>query len=102
MYMCPILNGFRDRTILLYNRLDLVPNTVLPSHMWICVKRQLAVVTVDSDIVGVLWKIPHILTNAEYADMLSADVIGAAKCIDTDGGIFKNVLYLVNYTNFVT
>jgi hypothetical protein len=37
--------------------------------MWIGVKRQLAVVTVDSDIVGVLWKMPHIFTNAEYSDM---------------------------------
>jgi hypothetical protein len=36
------------------------------------VKRQLAVVTVDNDIVGVLLKIPHIFTNAEYADMLSS------------------------------
>jgi hypothetical protein len=35
-----------------------------------CVKRQLAVVTVDSDIVGVLWKRPHISTIAECADML--------------------------------
>jgi hypothetical protein len=25
-----------------------------------------------------------------------------AKCIDVHGGIFKNVLYLVNCTNFVT
>jgi len=24
----------------------------------------------DSVIVGVLWKMPHIFTNAEYADML--------------------------------
>jgi hypothetical protein len=54
------------------------------------VKRQLAVVTVDSDIVGVLSKIPHIFTNAEYADMLSSHV---AKCIDVGGGIFENVLY---------
>jgi len=38
--------------------------------MWICVKRQLAAVTVDSDIVEVLWKMPHIFTNAEYADMM--------------------------------
>lgn len=38
--------------------------------MWIGVKRQLVVVTVDSDIVGVLWKMPHIFTNAKYADML--------------------------------
>ena len=38
--------------------------------MWIYVKRQLAVVTVGSDIIGVLWKMLHIFTNAEYADML--------------------------------
>jgi len=38
--------------------------------MWIRVKRQLAVVAVDSDNVGVLWKMPHIFTNAEYADMM--------------------------------
>jgi hypothetical protein len=35
------------------------------------VKRQLVVVTVDSDIIGVVWKMPHIFTNGEYADMLS-------------------------------
>jgi hypothetical protein len=34
------------------------------------VKRQLAVVIVDGDIVGVLLKMPHIFTNTEYADML--------------------------------
>jgi len=34
------------------------------------VKRQLAVVTVDSDIVGVLCKMPLIFTNVEYADMM--------------------------------
>ena len=33
-------------------------------------KCQLAVVTVDSDTVGVLCKMPHIFTNAEYADMM--------------------------------
>ena len=33
-------------------------------------KRQLAVVTVNSAIVGVLCKTLHIFTNAEYADML--------------------------------
>jgi hypothetical protein len=70
--MCPIPNGFWDRAISLYSSLDLEPNIVLPSSMWIGVKRQLAVVTVDSDIVGVLWKMPHIFTNAEYADMLYA------------------------------
>jgi hypothetical protein len=30
----------------------------------------LAVVAVDSDIIGVLSKMPHIFTNAEYAAML--------------------------------
>jgi hypothetical protein len=38
--------------------------------MLIGVKRQLAVVTVDSDITGMLWKMSRIFTNAEYADML--------------------------------
>jgi hypothetical protein len=51
--MCPIPNGFRDRAISFYICLDLEPNIVLPSRMRIGVKRQLAVVTVDSDIVGV-------------------------------------------------
>jgi hypothetical protein len=40
--------------------------------MWISVKRQLAVVTADSDILEVLWKMPHIFTNAEYADMFQS------------------------------
>jgi hypothetical protein len=40
------------------------------------VKHQLAVVTADSDIVGVLQKMLRILTNDEYADML--DIIGNA------------------------
>jgi hypothetical protein len=65
MYTCPTIpNGFRDSAISLYNRLDLAHNIVLPSGMWIGVKRQLAVVTVDSDIIGVLWKIPYLFTNA--------------------------------------
>jgi hypothetical protein len=38
--------------------------------MWISVNCQLAIVTVNSDIVEVLWKVPHIFTNAECADML--------------------------------
>jgi hypothetical protein len=66
MYMCPIPNGFRDRANSLYSILDLAPNTVLPSGMWISVKRQLAVVTADTDTVGV----PHIFTNTRYSDML--------------------------------
>jgi hypothetical protein len=72
MYVCPIPNGLRDRAISLYSSLDLAPNIVLPSRMWIGAERQMAVVTVDSDIVVVLWKMPHIFTNAEYADMLYA------------------------------
>jgi hypothetical protein len=62
MYMCPIPNGFRDRAISLNSSSDLAPNIVLPSRltaplseaMRISVKRQLALVTVDSDIVGAL------------------------------------------------
>jgi hypothetical protein len=33
MYICPILNGFRDIANSLYNSLDFVPNIVLPSRM---------------------------------------------------------------------
>jgi hypothetical protein len=62
-------NGFRDGTIFLYSSLDLVPNIVLLSRMWIGVKRQLAVVTV---VVGALWKILHIFTNSKFADVLSS------------------------------
>jgi hypothetical protein len=50
-------------------------------------------VTVDNDIVGVLFKIPNIFTNAEYADILYAVLLGVAKCIDVDGEIFENDLY---------
>jgi hypothetical protein len=70
--MCPIPKGFRDRAISLYSSLHLARNIVRPSRMWIGVKRQLAVVTVDSDIVGVLWKMSHFFSNGEYADMLSS------------------------------
>jgi hypothetical protein len=42
------------RSVSMYSSLDLAPKIVLPSHMRIGVKRQLAVVTVDSDTVGVL------------------------------------------------
>jgi hypothetical protein len=54
----------------------------------------LAVVTVDSDIVGVLCKIPHIFTNDEYADMLYAyGFCDGSATADIDGGILENVLY---------
>jgi hypothetical protein len=48
--------------------------------MWIIVKRQLAIVTADSDTVGMLWKMPHIFTNAEYAvcSMLSSHELQSA------------------------
>jgi hypothetical protein len=94
MYMCPIPNGFQDRAISLYSSLDLAPNIVLPSRMWIGVKRQLAVVTVANDIVGVLWKIHHIFTNAEYANMLYAVLKQVVKCIDVDSGM--------NFRKFIT
>jgi hypothetical protein len=55
MYICPIPNCFRDRAISQYSSLGLAPNIVLLFRMWIGVKRQLAVVTADSDIVRVLW-----------------------------------------------
>jgi hypothetical protein len=61
--------------------------------MLIGVKCQLAVVTVDSDIVGVLLKMPHIFTYIECADVLYAVLTRVAKCIGVDGGIFENVLY---------
>jgi hypothetical protein len=37
-----------------------------------------------------LWKMPHILTNA---DMLYAVLTRVAKLIDVDVGIFENVVY---------
>jgi hypothetical protein len=67
--MCPLPNGFRDTAISVYSSLDLAPNIVVPTQMWIGVKHQLAVVTIDTDIVGVLSKMPHLFTNVEYADM---------------------------------
>jgi hypothetical protein len=57
------------------------------------VKRQLAVVNADSDILGVLWKMPHIFTKVNYADTLYSILIRFAKCIDVDDGIFENILY---------
>ena len=52
-------------------------------------KCQLAVVTVDSDIVGVLCNMPHNYTNAKYADMLYVySFCGASATADFDGEIF--------------
>jgi hypothetical protein len=93
MYMCPIPNGFQDIAISLYSSLNLVPNIVLPSRMWFDVKRHLAVVTVDSDVIAVLWKMSHIFTNAEYADMLYALRIWVEKYVEVNCRIFEIVLY---------
>jgi hypothetical protein len=37
------------------------------------VKRQLVAVTLDSNILGVLWGMPHIFTNSECAKKLYVD-----------------------------
>jgi hypothetical protein len=66
MYMCLIPNGLRDRAISLYSTSDLTINIFRSSHIWIGLKRQLAVVTVDSDIVGVLSKIPNMLIRCAF------------------------------------
>jgi hypothetical protein len=62
----------------------MAPNIVLHCLIWIGVKRQLAVGTVDSDIVGVLWKMAHILTNAEYVDMPSSHELQIALMLTLD------------------
>jgi hypothetical protein len=51
--ICPIPNGFQSRAISLYSSLGLASNVVLP-FCHIAPKCQLAVVTFDRDIVGVL------------------------------------------------
>jgi hypothetical protein len=61
----------------LNSSLDLAPNVVLPSHVWIGVKRQLAVVTVDSDIVAVLCKMPHIFINVICCTLYSHELQSA-------------------------
>jgi len=64
--------------------------------MCISVKCQLAVVTVDSDIAGVSCNMPHVYTNAEYADMLYVySFCSASATADYDREIFENVLYFV-------
>jgi hypothetical protein len=58
------------------------------------VQHQLALVTVDSDTVGVLCKMLHICTNAKYADMLYVhDFCDGSATAVIGGGIFENVLY---------
>jgi hypothetical protein len=66
------------------------------------VKRQLVIATVDYDIVEVFCKMPHIFTNAEYADMLYVfGFCDGSATAEVDGGISDNVSYQVNCTNFV-
>jgi hypothetical protein len=57
------------------------------------VKRQLVAVTVDDDTVGVLCKMPHILTDAEYADLPYIYGFCDGSAIANVDGIFENVLY---------
>jgi hypothetical protein len=53
----------------------------------------LAVVTVDNDIAVVSCKMPHIFTDAEYADMpYFYGFCGGVATANVDG-IFENVLY---------
>jgi len=59
----------------------------------------LVIATVDYDTAGVLCKMTHIFTNAEYADMLYVfGFCDGSATADVDGGIFENVLYQVNCT----
>ena len=56
-------------------------------------KRQLVAVTVDNDIVGVLCKMPHIFTDAEYADMPYIYGFCDGSATANVDRIFENVLY---------
>ena len=74
MYLCSILNGFQDRAISLHRSLDLAPNIVLPSC---CTAPLYEACESVWSVSWLLWlqivtlcKMPHIFTNAEYADML--------------------------------
>jgi hypothetical protein len=84
--MCPIPNGFRDRALSMYSSLDLASNIVIPFRVRIYAKRQLAAVTFGSDIIEMLWKMPHIFP-------LYAVLTRVAKSIDVDHEILKNLLY---------
>jgi hypothetical protein len=73
--------------------MNLAPCILLPFRTGIGVKRQLVVVTVDTDIVGVLRKMPQ---TSQISNILYAILIRVARCIDVEGGNFENV----NSTNF--
>jgi hypothetical protein len=65
MNMCPLPNGFQDRAIRTYNSLALAPNIVPPTVLRHCLKhvhrceRRVDGMTVDSDVVRVLWSDTH-------------------------------------------
>jgi hypothetical protein len=61
--------------------------------MWIGEKRQFAVVVVDNDIIVVLCKIPHIFSDAEYADIPYIYRFCDGSATANVDGIFENVLY---------
>jgi hypothetical protein len=68
-----LFRKFSETAISLYSQssLNLASNIVLTSSVLRHnLKRQLAAVTLDSDIVGVLCKMPHFFTNTEYVEML--------------------------------
>jgi len=61
--------------------------------MRVGVKRKLAVVTVDNDVVGVLCKMLHIFTDAEYADVPYIYGFCEGSATANGDGILKNILY---------
>ena len=70
--------------------------SIIPAVLRHCmkhVKRQLAVVTVDNDIAGVLCKMLHIFTDAEYADMPYINGFCEGSTTANVNGIFENVSY---------
>ena len=95
--MCPISNGFRNRAVSLYRNLDLAPNIALPSR-----RTALLYETYESvrnvswslrllimTFLGLLCKIPHIFTTAEYADVLYVyGFCDGSATAEFDDGIF--------------
>jgi hypothetical protein len=65
VHVCVLFQKVDEIETWFNSSLDWAFNTVWST--WIDVKRQLAVVSVDRDVVRVLWKMPHIFTNAKYA-----------------------------------
>jgi hypothetical protein len=97
--MCPIPNGFQDRCFTVWEfgfgaqyGPSLPPCCATVWSMWIGVKRRLAVVTVDNDIVVLLCKMQHIFTDTEYADMPYIYGLCDGSATANVDGIFENVL----------